>query len=162
LIDINRSLPTPRPLLIRGRPTMTQAVTGRQIDLITWQSYNNKQSLSSLLGLLGWLLPEINLHTVESARRQIIYLSHVSKLWRDVVPGISALFTQANWGGWPFWLVDMWRSRAGLHLLNIVAGMLLLGRMSGAPGRPYRELLEWRAVQVGNLDVYCGGVWNPD
>jgi len=40
-------------------------------------------------------------------RHQIMYLSHVSHLWRDVVLGmISALFIQANWQQWPTWLVD--------------------------------------------------------
>jgi len=117
---------------------------------------------------IGMLLPEIIReivpHTVEgpSAHRQIMRLSQVSKPWRDVVLGISALFTEARWGIWPFALVELWCSRAGPRLLNIrVTGAFLL-RMASAPGRPYQELLKKHAVQMGILEFSCYGARDPN
>lgn len=45
------------------------------------------------------VIREIVSHTIVGthARRDIFYLSHVSRLWREVVIGFSTLFTEANW-----------------------------------------------------------------
>jgi len=100
------------------------------------------------------IIRKIVIHTIKGPRayRQIIHLSHVSKLWRDAVLGISALFTEARWGRWPLTLVETWCSRAGSRLLKIRVDDALLDSMCGTYGGPYQELLRKCAVQVGNLE----------
>jgi len=58
-----------------------------------------EMSLRPIGALPSETIRHIVLHTVEGLhdRRQILRLSHVSKLWRETVLGISALFTGANW-----------------------------------------------------------------
>ena len=65
-------------------------------------------SLQPIAMLPSEIIRKIVVHTIEGpwAYRQIMRLSQVSMLWRDVVLGISALFTQANWDRWPFGMLD--------------------------------------------------------
>jgi hypothetical protein len=52
--------------------------------------------------------------------RQVLGLSHASKLWRNVVVGFSALFIHANWNEWPASIIELWCSRvAKPNLLTI-------------------------------------------
>jgi len=100
---------------------------------------------------------EIVLHTVEGPHdhRQILRLSHVSTLWRDVVLGISTLFTQANWNEWPTSLVDIWCSRAGSRLLKVFLGSSLFGE----PRKDsIHALLEDLSARVGELEVTGGSL----
>jgi len=121
-------------------------------------------SLQPIAKLPPEIIRKIVVHVVEGPRdyRQIMHLLQVSKLWRDVVLDISALFTEAHWGKWPLALVELWCSRAGPRSLKLYADDRMLRRMSGAHGRPCRELLKKRAVQVGNFEFSCYGQWDPD
>jgi len=110
---------------------------------------------------IGMLPPEIIrkivVHTVDGPcdHRRILRLSQVSKLWRETVLGISALFTTADWESWPAQLVDTWCLRAGRHLLKIYVGDSLVTRMDCGSRYPYRALLERFSTQVGELEVSC-------
>ena len=117
-------------------------------------------SLQPIAMLPHEIIREIVVHTIEGpwAYRQIMHLSQVSNLWRDVVLSISALFTRANWDRWPFELVDAWCSRAGSHLLTIQMGGNSLRRMDDVSGDPYRALLNKFAVQIGRLELLCEGM----
>ena len=140
----------------------------REIQQVRNSLFQRKAATIISLQPIAMLPPEIIrkivVHTIQGPRtyRQIMRLSQVSKLWRDVVLDISALFTEAHWRKWPLALVELWCSRAGPRSLKLYADDRLLRRMSGAHGRPCRELLRKRAVQVGNLELSCHGVWNTD
>ena len=139
----------------------------REMQQVRNSLFQQKAAAITSLQPIAMLPPEIirkiAVHTIEGpyAYRQIMFLSQVSKLWRDVVLGISALFTQANWDQWPFWLVDAWCSRAGSHLLTIRMGEDLLLRMDDVSGDPYHALLNKLAVQVGKLELSCEGMSRP-
>jgi CheY-like chemotaxis protein len=119
-------------------------------------------SLQPIAMLPPEIIRKIVLHTVEGphSHRQIMRLSQVSKLWRDVVLGISALFTEARWSEWPLALVELWCSHAGPRLLKLRVDHVLLVKMGGALA--YQELLRKRAVQLGHLEFYCDGWRDPD
>ena len=104
------------------------------------------------------LIRDIVVHTIEGPWDH--HLSQVSKLWRDVVLGISALFTYADWDWWPIWLLDAWCSRAKAQLLTIRMRRSL-HRLGGTSGGLYYALLEKVAVQIGRLRIFCDHRSNP-
>lgn len=101
------------------------------------------------------VIREIVSHTIVGthARRDIFFhLSHVSRLWREVVTGFSELFTEANWDKWPVWLLDTWCSRAGPHLLKFYLRDSVRIGPSYSSETSLHALLKM-SMQVGKLQV---------
>lgn len=108
------------------------------------------------------LIHEVVSHIVATASsyRQIFYLSHISKIWRQVVIEFSALFTEANWEKWPVWLVDTWCSRAGPHLLKVHLQNTLRHAMWGKSEDSHGTLLRKLSARVGKLKVVTSSFSN--
>ena len=130
-----------------------QRKVGRVHEWIKQQRMVAEMSLRPIGVLPPETIREVVLHTVEGPHdhRQILHLSHVSTLWREVVLGISTLFTEANWNEWPASLVDTWCSRAGSRLLKVFLGRYLIED----PLRIH-ALLEKLCARVGELEVTEG------
>jgi len=126
----------------------------RVYDSVSRERAAAEMSLRSVGVLPPEVIREIVSHTIigTHAYRDIFRLSHVSRLWRDVVIGFSALFTEANWDKWPVWLVDTWCSRAGPHLLKVYLGHSRI-RSSHADQPLIYALLRKVSMQVGKLQV---------
>src|ERR1700733_9501151 len=79
---------------------------------------------SSLATLPYELIQEIASYAIDPPHqhREIMWLSHVSKRWREAVLAMPQLFTAANWNAWPHPLVELWCQRAGTRPLNILLG----------------------------------------
>jgi len=124
----------------------------RVYDSISRERAAAEMSLCPVGVLPPEVIREIVSHTIVGAhaRRDIFRLSHVSRLWRDVVIGFSALFAEANWQKWPVWLVDTWCSRAAPHLLKVYLGDSARGMSNYAD---QSSLLRKVSMQVGKLQV---------
>ena len=133
----------------------------REIKQVQHSVLQLKSAALMSLQPIGMLPPEIIrkivVHTVDGPcdHHRILRLSQVSKLWRETILGISALFTTADWGNWSAQLIDTWCLRAGRHLLKIHVGDSLLTRMYCGFRYPYHTLLERFSTQVGELEVSC-------
>ena len=86
---------------------------------------------------------------------QIFKLSHVSILWRNVVVGFSALFTHADWNGWPTLVIELWCSWVVKpHLLMVHLGEFTISMMAmSSLGCPRELLLSQVSSQAGKLNI---------
>src|ERR1700733_2902892 len=161
-MPLDDSLPLP---LHQGKATPSSASSSQNQRIRNSLSQQKTAAVMSLppIGMVPpELIRKIVVQTIEGPRahRQIMCLSQVSKLWRDVVFGISALFTAANWEQWPISLVDAWCSRAKAQLLMIYMGRSL-HTLADTSGGPYHALLKKVAVQIGQLAIFCNRRSSP-
>lgn len=64
-------------------------------------------------------------------RRHILHLTHVSRLWREVVFTLPGLFTEADWDNWRLPLLELWCSRVtATRTLTIRLDGLTIRRMN--------------------------------
>jgi hypothetical protein len=126
------------------------------LQSVSQQRAAAEMSLRPVGMLPSEVIREIVLHAVTGthAHHQILYLTQVSRFWRQVVTGFSALFTEADWNKWPVQLVDTWCSRAGSRLLKVY--LQKCDRLHPASKRSLAPLLRERSIQVSRLKVAGG------
>jgi len=134
---------------------VVQQEVQRVYDSVSRERIAAEMSLCPVGALPPEVIREIVSHTIVGthAYRDIFRLSHVSRLWRDVVIGFSALFTEANWDEWPAWLVDTWCARADPHLLKVYLEHPARGMSSDADQPSIHALLRKVSMQVSKLQV---------
>ena len=82
----------------------------------------------------------------------ILWLSQVSKRFRDAVLDISGLFTDPDWIRWPVPLLELWCQRARTSPITICVYDFVLYSVGEEARR--RALLESCSSQWGQLNIY--------
>jgi len=85
--------------------------------------------------------------------REIMWLSRVSKRWREAVLAMPRLFTTANWNTWPHPLIELWCQRAGTQPLNISLGDRAIDQLRDKRGSELMRLLKSCTSQWGELEI---------
>ena len=142
-------------LEVEGELEVIHQEVKRVHEKISEQRAAAEISLQPVGALPAEVIREIVWYTAQGpwARRHILRLSHVSKMWREVVLGISALFIEADWDAWPALLVDTWCSRAGPRLLYVSLERSLRLIFDEPSKSSLYTLIQKRSAQIGRLKV---------
>jgi hypothetical protein len=111
---------------------------------------------SSSLAMLPYkLVQEIVAYAIITPDQQhrIMWLSHVSKRWREAVLAMPWLFTTADWNAWPCPLVELWCQRAGTQPLNISLGDRAIDQLRDGRGSELMRLLNSCTSRWGELEI---------
>jgi hypothetical protein len=89
-------------------------------------------------------------------RRQILNLTHISRMWREVAFTLSGLFTEADWDNWPLPLLELWCSRVTMtRTLTIRLGDLTIQQMNNeVSSNCHFNFLRGISARWGRLDIH--------
>ena len=132
-----------------------------QDDFAAAQTFLSQMRIAAKNSLspIGALPPEL-VRMVLSCASEVfdplhtLHLSHVSRMWREIILSDQRLFTRAHWGRWNHSLVKLWCARAGSQPLTLKLNHRGTCEIAHQGQRPKQDILASCVQQLERLDIH--------